>query len=720
MSEIDISSVEFSQNPYAVYDRLRGTGNIYHLPASSCWLVIGYDEIVEVLGNHDAFTSSGAAKFDPLLIGCDPPEHTHNRKMLEGTDGPFSKGHVKGMEDRVREICKSLIASIPPEDHFDLVSQFAAPLSSLVILELMGIVPDHAKLVREWTSTAVSNRSLHNEEFHEVLWGELKPLIEEWVRESSGKTGVDVLTHVINYEGAAGQFSENEIVNLIKILLIGGSETTPNLIANAIRTLGTDNELNERVRSDSSLIPKLIHESLRHEAPTQIIHRNTTADVEIGGVTIPKDSLVALAIGAANRDPDRFDKPELFDVDRDSGKILSFGFGPHYCIGAQLAKLEAVVAVEELLNHFTSLQVHPDFSPVYHLSSHIRGLASLPLITTSQTVETLGIEAAEDSALQLIRDSIDQFGHIPTFQNFPNFEQKRDKGWHYTYPSPFVHATAIYSLLNSGSEQAKNLAMENVAFLKDTMETGGLWRFWKLNDCENPVPPDIDDISICSFVLEKLGFAVDNKRILESNIDQEGHILTWIFPSVSMLFSNPMTYYSLHRTRHIIKPTVDSGMLHPSDSEIGVSANALMYLGENTTTEKAIQKCIDDWRNSCDSFNFYGSKLVVGFHLARAYNEGIGQFIELKESILKMINDELEHYQFPELLIAFLTLNYFNHRDEVTSYIECRIKNHCLLPNHVFDHYPYFTSKDRVFFAGSRCLTAAWFLEVIEKISVRD
>ena len=718
--DMDISSLGFSQHPYVHYERLRPLGNVHHLEASDCWLVIGFDEIVEVLGNPRLFTSAGAAHFDPLLLGCDPPDHTRHRKMLEGTQGPFAKNSIQALEERIRLTCRNLIVELPQNGCFDVITDFAGPLSSLVILDMLGIIPDNVEALRQWTQTSVSSRSIHNTTFAQEQWELLRPHIEQWVKAAKTEGRSGVLSHVINHPEAQGYLSEEQIVHLAKILLIGGNETTPNLIGNTLNVLLGEKDLRDAALNDHGLIPKVIHESLRCEAPTQLIHRHTTADVEIGGVLIPKGELVALAIGAANRDPKRFKEPDVFNPHREEGKILSFGFGPHYCIGAHLAKLEATMAIEELLKHFPDLCIHPEFRPVYHHSSHVHGLTALPLITSPAQSDYASIKMRRQAALQLIRAEAGAFGHVPTYQNFPHFEPKKDKGWHYTFPSPFVHANVLYSLLNSRDDKAMVLARDLSGFLVDGMEKGGIWRFWPLDNCENPVPPDVDDTAICSFVLRKLGSPVDNEEILRSRITPDGRLLTWIMPDGRLFWKSPLLLWRLWREKQQVLPTLASGMLHPDDAEVGVTANVLMYLGEGQETEPVVQRCISDWRSGTDAFNFYENGIVVAYHLARALHEGISGFGILKDDLVQLIEKESPQQSLPELLLSALSLRYLGETGSLTDYVTARIINHCITEKEIFVNHPYFTSKDRVFFAGSPCLTAAWFLEATAELVNSD
>ncbi len=705
-----ISSLRFSQNPYSYYENLRLQSKVHRLPELGGWLITGFDECASVLNNAEIFSSSVNSFVDPVLLGTDPPVHTRNKSILQSKSGMFSQSRIAQAQPRVAMICDTLLNELQSQNTIDIVSQFAVPFSSLVMLDLLGIDAQNTPMLAEWTSNAVSSKSIHNKEYAQSEWEKLKPVIESWIDACVQHPNDSGLSEIVHHETAKKNLSKDDLLNLVKILLIGGNETTPNLIASALLHLLLHSDLMLKVRNDHSLIPLLIQETLRFEAPTQMVNRIAATDTEISGVKISKGEIVAVCIGAANRDPDTFNDADVFDIHRTETKSLAFGYGPHYCIGSHLAKLEAGIALEKILNTFPELNLPKNFQPVYKHSSHIRGMKNLPVLTQKNEKTDL-IYFVRKEALQLIRSSLTEAGEIPTLEYFPHFEPKKHKGWHYTFPSPFIHANVMYSLLNSNHTEAVNFAKEMVPFLIQTKEPGDIWRFWKMDNCENPVPPDIDDTSICSFVLNKLGYPLNNKKLLQRNITSDGKFLTWIFPDTKMLFSNLKLYFRLHGEKKTIQPTLTSGMLHHHDSEIGVTANALMYLGENDTTMPAIQRCISDWNNNADAFNFYGEKIVVAYHIARAFKENVSAFRQLSESIENMIEKEAEGYVFAEQLLAYLTLSFFNKKGFLTDYLKTRILNHCMLHSDIFENYAYFTSKDRVFFAGSPALTASWFLE---------
>jgi cytochrome P450/NAD(P)-dependent dehydrogenase (short-subunit alcohol dehydrogenase family) len=376
-AEVNLTSYEFSQNPYRVYDQLRAEGPVHFLQSANTWLVIGFREAVAVLGNPQAFSSTINSSFDPVLIGCDPPDHAQHRKALEGPTGPFSRDYLGSLVGKHREFCRQLLREVAPRGSFDVLADYAMPLSSMVILDLLGLAADRTEELRNWTLTAVSTRSVSDQDFAEKQWLQFKPRVEQWVDEGFQKPQPGALAHILRHSDLGKKLSRENIIDLTKILLVGGNETTPNLVAGALLIMIRNPELLGNVRRDLSMIPRVIHETLRLESPTQIVHRTCRADCVIGNTKIPANATVKIAVGAANRDPAEFEKPDEFILDRANSKNVAFGYGPHYCIGAQLAKQEATIALEELVSRFPLLSLEGPFTPVYRHCSHVRALTSL-------------------------------------------------------------------------------------------------------------------------------------------------------------------------------------------------------------------------------------------------------------------------------------------------------------------------------------------------------
>lgn len=706
-NNLDIATLEFSQNPYKAYEELRKTGNVHYLKQNNTWLIIGYNEIIDILSNSTIYSSEGDAPFDPILLNCDPPVHTQNRKIIGGDKSLFSQNRIANLEIKNRQICKQIVGSLIHKEGFDILKDFCLPFSTFVVLGLLGIDTDKNEALRKWSNEAVSSKAIFDTNYAIEKWEELKPTVEEWIQIAIEKGESEGLSEIIFHKDLNNNFSKETILNLTKVLLLGGNETTPNLISSALLIVFNTPSLFKEIKENPYLIPHLINETLRLEAPTQIIPRTNKIEVTIGSVIIPANSSISLALGAANRDPDIFESPNEFILDRKKGKILSFGYGPHYCIGAHLAKQEAQIALEELFLYFPDLCLSPNFNPIYRHSSHIRGLEKMPVFQKKATLYNVALQRKK--AISIIEKGMNENFEFPTFEFYPNHD-KSTQDWHTTYPSPFIHSNILYSLINSEAIN-ENLIQNGVRFLLNAKEKGDVFRFWKLENSLNKVPPDIDDTAICSFVLEKMGHQINNKKTLLKNIKKDGRILTWILPSWNLFLTNPLLCIKLLSEKKAVFNTVKSGMLHPSDNEIGVSANALMYLGENKKTQKAIDHCILTWEKDNDSHHFYESKIVVAYHFARAYKEGITSFKNTSNSIEKLILKEKNSYCFAELLLSFLCLDYFNCNDLLKNEIKEQIIKKCNSDYTIFENYPYFTSKDRNYYAGSYCLTASWFLE---------
>jgi cytochrome P450 len=700
-----ISSSAFSQNPYLIYDELRKSGNVHYLEKEKGWLIIGYNEITTILLNSKIFTSEGDNSFDPILLNCDPPKHTQHKNIISGDKGILSNNRIDNFSTKNRIICNNIIESFKNKFSIDLLQDFALPYSSQVIMNLLGFPVTNNKEISKWSYQSVSNDSIYDADFAYKQWLKIKPIIEDFISESSKTDSKQGFSDLFSYN-LISSFSSEELLNLIKVLILGGNETTPNLISSALfYLLKTPNLLNI-IKKDTSLIPAFLNEILRIEAPTQIIQRTTKEEVLVGDKLIPANSLLYLSIGAANRDPDIFDNPDNFDMNRKSVKILSFGFGPHYCIGANLARQEAQIALEVLISHFPDLNINRNFSPTYRNSSHIRGIKEFPLSLKKKDIG-LVIKHRLD-VLKIIVQDFKKYNEFPSFENYPKLNTN---DWFYTYSSPFIHSNVLYSLLNSNFDGKTELLEKAKNVIINKKETGDVWRFWNLDIARNAVPPDMDDTAMCTFVLKKMDVLLNNDKVFLNALSNNSEINTWIFPSINLLISNPKLFIKLVLESKKVKHTISSKMLSYKDFEIGVSANVLLVLGENSRTKSTIEKIMKDWELDLDNCNFYDKKIVTAFHIARAYKEGIKSFKSIETSMIKLIESNYKNYCFAELLLCGLILKYFESNCMMNEIISFEIINGIEKNEDIITHYPYFTSKDRNYYGGSRNLTAAWFLE---------
>ena len=711
---LNITNADFLQNPYITYGSLRKLGAVHFLPENNTWLVVDFEEIKQILDNPSLFSSEGENGFDPILLNCDPPKHTHHRKILTGDGAPFSSKRISKLETDNREIAQALLQPLLENTSIEVLSDFALPFSSLVILNLLGINTQNNAALKAWSQSVVANKPNSKSDFAEQKWEQLKPIVKQWITKANENPEGEGLSEIIFHSFSQKSFTDEDTLNLVKVLLLGGNETTPNLISSALLILLNNSELLNEVRNNYDLIDAVINETLRLETPTQIIHRATRENVTIGKKLIPKGSLVSLALGAANRDPKVFENPHKFDINRKERKILSFGFGPHYCLGAHLAKQEAQITLELLLKSFPDLRLDKHEHLVYQSSSFVRGLERLT-IKLSENKFHKPISTVKKEAVELLKNSTLPNGEFPTYEYYPNTEELRPKGWHITAPSSFVHANVVLSLINLKNIGLESVIVKGTEFIQSQKEYGDVWRFWQLGSAANNVPPDVDDTAICSAVLESVGKKLENRKLLEANIEANGVLKTWISPKLSDFFMRPRLSYKWWREKQYYQPTVDANLLNLNDFELGVMANTLLYLGENSITKPSVELCIDLWKDNKGTNHFYNNDMVIAYHIARAYKGGIASFEKLSADILERIEIRFNTLSFPELLLAGLCIKYFKLTTNMGNRIADRVKSSVVEEDFVFPHFGYFTSKDRNYVAGSPMLLVCWFLELSEE-----
>jgi len=710
--QIDISWWSFSQNPYNYYNFLKTNQGVNYLPKNKGWIITNYHEIVSILNQPQRFSSEGENSFDPILLNCDPPKHTVHRKVIAGEKGVFSNTRISELYQTNQEIAKALIEPLKEKESFDLLSEFAIPFSSLVILKILGFNEDILESVKEWSASAISSKSIHNLNYSNSLWKKLEPDLKAWVLDSENSASKNGLKEFLQDPTLKKSFNDKQLLHLVKVILLGGNETTPNLVSSALFYLLKNQETLARIKADYSLLDNFINEILRLEAPTQIIQRNCTQDTEVGGQNIKKGSLIYLSIGAGNRDHSVFDSADKVDLNRSRQKILSFGFGPHYCLGAHLAKQEAIIMLTAILSEFTNLNLLPNQSFEYRHSSHVRGLKKL-WVSNTHVPNKIDHSSTINKAIKTIKLNQLASGEFPTYEYFPDHTELSKKGWHRGHPSPFVHSNILYSLKQLDSHEFTKEIKKGLDFLCNTKEEGDVWRFWKLQKGINNVPPDLDDTSVASFVLCKSGVQIENKGLLELHLKKSKLAKTWLLPKPYLIWFSPNLWLKWQLQRSKVSESIRSGFLDINDFELGVMANVLLYLGESRITKATIETCIRLWKEKQDPANFYHNRLVVAYHLARAYHHGITQFESIKDSIIKEIKNNKEQFLFADLLLGALCIQYFKGDHKLIEALKTKIDEWTFLTDFDFSPVSYFTSKDRNFHAGSKALTAAWYLELM-------
>ncbi|MDL5154572.1 cytochrome P450 family protein [Actinomycetospora termitidis] len=382
---------DYWADPYGTLSRLREIAPVREvdLPdGGSTWLVTRYADV------RAAFVDPRLAKdfrstmppeqrpAEPLIPGPaghmlllnDPPVHTRLRKLVVST---FTVRRIAALRPAIEQIATSLLDQAEQAAEIDLVADYAVPLPMAVICELLGVPIDDRDAFARWSNTMID--SSPQEEKHQAQTS-LTAYLSELVDAKRDAPDDALLSALIRASEDGDALSHDEIVAMGMILLIAGHETTANLITNSVHAVLRDDELRERVLAAESLTP-MVEEFLRWTSPVANAPlRFATEDLELGGVTVPRGGVVTLSVAAANRDPERFDAPELHDADRDLTGHVAFGHGIHFCLGASLARLEAEVALTALFDRFPRLApAVPLDEIVYRHSMLIHALAALPV-----------------------------------------------------------------------------------------------------------------------------------------------------------------------------------------------------------------------------------------------------------------------------------------------------------------------------------------------------
>jgi cytochrome P450 len=344
--EYDPLSEAFRCDREGVYRRLRNEAPVHLDPAGRFAALSRFDDVRAAAVDWQTFSAvtAEAKILRPIINDMDPPLHSNRRANLSRA---FTPKRVADLEPRVRMIARSLVGRFASRGSCDLVAEFAALFPSQVIGELIG-VPD--ELLAECRSITDSVMRIEGPEGNASPVERADSVFGTLVAERRKSPGDDLVSALLAVGGDNGErLSDDEILGFCYLLLVGGNDTTTNLIGNGMELLARHPDRRAALVAEPALIPQAVGEMLRREPPTQTSARQTTRDVQLHGVTIPGDSRVLLVWGAANLDEREFPSPETFDIHRSPERHLSLGYGAHFCMGAALARLEARVAFEELL-----------------------------------------------------------------------------------------------------------------------------------------------------------------------------------------------------------------------------------------------------------------------------------------------------------------------------------------------------------------------------------
>lgn len=395
---IDLTSADHIECPYTVYQRLHAERGVGVDPAVGV-VVAGYHDLVDLSTDTTTFSSSitqdgqgprhMGVNSDPVqddveqilqeahpivnaLFTADPPVHTRHRKLLSKA---LSPRRVRALEPHIRTIAEDLLKAFSDQGVVDLLPQFAVPLPVTVIADVLGVEREDMWTFKEWGDLMISGNIdiLSHEQRRRVARAvvELHRYFVPRIEDRRKAPRNDLLSEMVNAtEAGEVPLSTAELLPIIDQVLLAGHETTTNLIGNGTLVLLHDPELADRLRGDLSLVERFVEEVLRWDPPIQCTYRRATRNVEVAGVGVREGDMVVPVWGAAGYDVTQFPEPQTFDIDRPNvRKHMGFGHGPHFCAGAELARLEARIAFELLLTQLPGLRLDEAQSDLSHLPS---------------------------------------------------------------------------------------------------------------------------------------------------------------------------------------------------------------------------------------------------------------------------------------------------------------------------------------------------------------
>lgn len=389
---------EIMANPYPLYQQLRDQAPVHWSPGFNNWLITRYSDVVS--GARDPRLSSDrmakiASKLPesvreevlPLvrmseasLAFCDPPDHTRRRGLVNRA---FAPRVAESMRPRIQAIVDELLDKVQDSKRFDLISDFGFPLPAIVIAEAVGVPPEDRSRFKEWSNNMVAFAGNLFLPDRAVVAQRSQLEFREYVNDIVAQRRLDpkddLISSLIAIEEEGDVLNEDEMMALVISFLVGGHETTTNLIGNGVLALLRHPDQMQKLRDNPSLIETAVEELLRYDSPVQRTNRVATEDMEVGGKVIRKGEFVLLMAGAANRDPAQFPDPDRLDITRQNNRHVSFGYGVHFCVGAPLARVEGQVAINSILRRLPQLRLESDATLEYEKNINFRALKSLPL-----------------------------------------------------------------------------------------------------------------------------------------------------------------------------------------------------------------------------------------------------------------------------------------------------------------------------------------------------
>ena len=384
---------EVLADPYPLYHRLRTEDPVHWDPYLHAWVVTRYADVVTVYQRFSAdrtytpqqLSTMGMSALSPIaqvmvrqMLFMDPPAHTRIRSLAARA---FTPRRVEQLRSHIEDIVDGLLDAVAERGEMDVIQDLAYPLPAIVTAELLGVPPADRDQLKAWSEdfAEMLGNFQHNPNRFTRMLNSLDGMLT-YFREAVSRDRIEPtegLIHALRTAEIDGdRFTDDEVVANTIVTMVGGQETTTNLIGNGMLALLRHEDQLERLKADMSLIPSAVEELLRYESPSQHTARLAPDDVELGGKAIRKRQAVIAVMGAANRDPARFPDPDRLDIGRADNRHLAFGWAGHFCFGAPLARIEGQVALQKLLTRFGGVRLAPGAITWRH-NLGLRGLTEL-------------------------------------------------------------------------------------------------------------------------------------------------------------------------------------------------------------------------------------------------------------------------------------------------------------------------------------------------------
>lgn len=393
---------EILADPYPLFHRMRNEDPVHWDAFLHAWVVTRYKDVVTVLHHYSAartpgpmqLTEMGLAALTPIaqvmvkqMLFLDAPAHTRLRALAAQA---FAPARVEALRAHIRDVTNSLLDRVQEAGRMDVIADLAEPLPCIVTAEMLGVpVEDHPQL-KLWSqdfAEMLGNFQHNPERVPRILKSvnEMTAYFRSAMREKRLHPR-GLVSSLMNAEVQGDRLTEEEVIANSIVTMVGGQETTTNLIGNGVLSLLRKPDQLERLRSDRSLIPSAVEELLRYESPSQHTARLAPEDTVLGGKRIRHRQAVIAVMAAGNRDPERFPDPDRLDISRTDNRHLAFGWAAHFCFGAALARIEGQTAFELMLSRLPNWSLEPE-PLAWRTNLGLRGLRRLPIRFDRQRAE---------------------------------------------------------------------------------------------------------------------------------------------------------------------------------------------------------------------------------------------------------------------------------------------------------------------------------------------